>query len=110
LYEDASRGARLRRPQVAPESARIGTCELDRRAEQGEIRTSELRRRRLLQLPEKDVIGRVLRDPLAAEKGEIREVEIAYPPPEERRVERDDHRLATARLCATEQARDELVR
>jgi len=57
-----------------------------------------------------DGVARVLGDPLAAQEGEVCELEVARAPAEGRGVERDDDRLAPAGLGAADEALDEVVR
>ena len=83
------------------------------RSDRGERDAAAWRRllsQRLLQRLDEDRIARVLRDPLAPEERQIGEVEIADPPAEHRRVEREHDRRAPAALRTRDEALDQLVR
>ena len=101
-------GAHVREPR-----ARVGAGLTEERRDRRK-RDPTTRRRvlaeRFLQRLHEHGITRVLGDALPLQERQRAEVEVADPPAEHRRVEREDDRGAAAALCPRDEALDELVR
>ena len=119
LEEGLDGGARLLRGEVVAGAARVVAAHRQQGADgRGRgprargvppLRPSAAAAHPLGDAPLEDGVGRVLGDPLAAGEGQVPEVEVAGTPAEVCRVERDDERLAAARLGPGDEARDEVV-
>src|SRR5439155_9015566 len=97
--------------KVRQEPTGIRSRQLVERAQAGERRPPSLRQGAGLgEKSLEDRIACVLGDALPAQEWQVSKIEIADPPAEHRRVERDDDRLAAAVLRARDEALDELVR
>ena len=104
------RGMPERRFARKPAGVGRALSRISERTAAGVGRPDRVHRLRLERCAVEHGVARVLRDPLAEREREVREVEVARPPAEHRRVERDDDGVAAAGLRAPDEARDELVR
>ena len=113
LHEPAHRGAREAGADVRESRPGIRPGLTEQRSDRRECDPARCRcllPQRLLERFDEHRVARVLRDPLSAEERQVREIEVANPPAEHRRVEREDDRAAPAPLSPRDEARDELVR